>query len=197
VARGWHQRRRVRPGSVTIDVKISLRLDLGMPTLSQTARKDGAPAGSVKINVEISLRWIWECPPSPRTTRGKGGAAGGGKPTSGAKTRETTRMLVGTAEAVPFHVVDWPASVVVDAQAQVYLRSPVNASLRSAGRTKAFDPTRTLLVPLHQHCVIQWRVALPAFFRSSRFDLTRCWSRCIIRHQRRLFLSGDTRLALG
>jgi hypothetical protein len=29
---------------VKINVKISLRLDLGIPSLSQTARKDGAPA---------------------------------------------------------------------------------------------------------------------------------------------------------
>ena len=63
-----------------------IALDLGMLTLSQTARKDGAPAGSVKINVEISLRWIWECPPS-REERGKGGATAGEKPTSGAKAR--------------------------------------------------------------------------------------------------------------
>jgi hypothetical protein len=67
-------------------VKISLRLDLRIPTLSQTARKDGAPAGGVKVNVKISLRWIWECPPS-REERGKGGATAGEKPTSGAKAR--------------------------------------------------------------------------------------------------------------
>jgi hypothetical protein len=40
-----------------INVKISLRLDLGIPTLSQTARKDGAPAAALQGFVQGGLNF--------------------------------------------------------------------------------------------------------------------------------------------
>jgi hypothetical protein len=52
----------------------------GMPTLSQTARKDGAPAPALRWGVKINVKILWRldlgCPPS-REERGKGGPPAG------------------------------------------------------------------------------------------------------------------------
>jgi hypothetical protein len=50
-------------------VKISLRLDLRIPTLSQTARKDGAPAGGCEHQRQDLIALDLGMPSLPRRTR--------------------------------------------------------------------------------------------------------------------------------